>query len=176
MKLYHTSDRSIPVPDLHYGRKNADFGQGFYLTPDRSFALRWAGAKAILNSYELDLSGLSVHRFRQDTEWFDYIFRNRRGEDGLDADVVIGPIANDTIFNTMGILSSGFLSPEEALELLRVGPAYTQVALKTGQAAARLRFLSAEPIARLEEGLRRREQEEYLRAVGEAMSRLTKKE
>ena len=45
--------------------------------------------------------------------------------------MVIGPIANDTIFNTMGILSSGFLSPEEALELLRVGPAYTQVALKT---------------------------------------------
>ena len=90
--------------------------------------------------------------------------------------MVIGPIANDTIFNTMGILSSGFLSPEEALELLRVGPAYTQVALKTEQAAARLRFLSAEPIARLEEGLRRREQEEYLRAVGEAMSRLTQKE
>ncbi|MCR4895372.1 MAG: DUF3990 domain-containing protein, partial [Lachnospiraceae bacterium] len=35
MILYHTSDREIVHPDIHYGRKNADFGWGFYLTPDR---------------------------------------------------------------------------------------------------------------------------------------------
>ena len=29
--------------------------------------------------------------------------------------MIIGPIANDTIFDTFGILSSGFLKPEEAL-------------------------------------------------------------
>ena len=43
MRLYHTSDREIRNPDLPRGRKNADFGQGFYLTPDREFTYRWAG-------------------------------------------------------------------------------------------------------------------------------------
>lgn len=176
MLLYHTSDREIPRPDVHYGRKNADFGQGFYLTPDRDFALRWAGEKAILNTYELDLEGLDLYRFVRDADWFRYIFRNRRGVDSLEADAVIGPIANDTIFDTMGILSSGFLSPEEALELLRVGPAYTQVALKTERAALQLRWLGAEAIERPGETQRRREQEEYLNAVGEAMNRLAEKE
>ena len=33
MKLYHTSTVQIREPDLLRGRKNADFGQGFYLAP-----------------------------------------------------------------------------------------------------------------------------------------------
>ena len=37
MILYHTSDQEIRKPDIHHGRKNADFGWGFYLTPDRDF-------------------------------------------------------------------------------------------------------------------------------------------
>ncbi len=172
MKLYHVSDRSIPSPDAHYGRVNADFGQGFYLTPEREFALRWAGEKAVLNSYELELDGLRVRRFQRDADWFSYIFRNRRGQDSLDADVILGPIANDTIFDTMGVLSSGFLAPKEALALLRIGPAYTQIALKTERAAAQLRWLGAEPIARLDSASRSREQEEYLKALGEAMAEL----
>ncbi|MDO4974542.1 MAG: DUF3990 domain-containing protein [Eubacteriales bacterium] len=66
MRLFHTSDRILPEPDVHYGRVNADFGQGFYLTPEREFALRWAGERAVINVYELDLSGLKVHRFERD--------------------------------------------------------------------------------------------------------------
>ena len=40
MKLYHTSTLEIPLPDIHHGRINADFGQGFYLTPDADFTYR----------------------------------------------------------------------------------------------------------------------------------------
>ena len=29
MILYHTSNREIVSPDIHHGRKNADFGWGF---------------------------------------------------------------------------------------------------------------------------------------------------
>ena len=39
MILYHTGNREIKKPDIHFGRKNADFGWGFYLTPDRDFIL-----------------------------------------------------------------------------------------------------------------------------------------
>lgn len=34
MILYHTGKVEIRTQDIHYGRKNADFGWGFYLTPD----------------------------------------------------------------------------------------------------------------------------------------------
>ena len=122
MILYHTSNQEIRKPDIHHGRKNADFGWGFYLTPDREFACRWAKDEAIVNIYELDLDDLSVHRFFRSPEWFEYIFYNRRLQDGLNTDVVIGPIANDAIFDTLGIISSGFLTSEKAAKLLMIGP------------------------------------------------------
>jgi len=170
MKLYHASDRIIEHPDVHYGRKNADFGQGFYLTPDREFTFRWAGRQAVVNEYELDLTGLKVHRFERDSAWFDYIFNNRRVVDRLDADVIIGPIANDTIFDTMGIFSSGYLSPEESLRLLQIGPAYVQVALKTGRAAGALQWKGSVTVEGQDKEVHRQEQEAYLRAVAEAMT------
>ena len=173
LKLYHTSSCEIPVPDLRRGRKNADFGQGFYLSPDMDFMRRWAVRDAILNRYELDLTGLQVHRFSRSAAWFDYIFQNRRVQDSLDADVVIGPIANDTIFDTLGILSSGLLPPEDALKLLQIGPEYTQVAVKTEKAAAQLRWLGAEPLGLPEDSLRRQEQDAYLEEFGQAVLEIT---
>jgi hypothetical protein len=35
MKLYHGSNTSIDEIDLKRGRRGKDFGQGFYLSPDR---------------------------------------------------------------------------------------------------------------------------------------------
>ncbi|MBR0464424.1 MAG: DUF3990 domain-containing protein [Clostridia bacterium] len=150
LTLYHAGKQEIPRPDVHFGRKNADFGQGFYLTPDREFACRWAGEGAVLNEYELDETGLLIHTFQRDEAWFDYIFNNRRARDGLGADVVAGPVANDTIYDTFGILTSGFLSREEALRLLLIGPEYRQVALKTERAAERLKWVSARRMTRAE--------------------------
>ena len=46
MKLYHTGREEIREPDIRRGRRNADFGQGFYLTPDREFARRWGSSAA----------------------------------------------------------------------------------------------------------------------------------
>ena len=131
MKLYHAGKEEIRKPDLHRGRKNADFGQGFYLTPDREFACRWAYKGYVVNEYELDLTGLNVISFSRKRAWFDYIFKNRRSQDTLTADIVTGPVANDTLYDTLGIISSGFLKPEDALALLQIGPVFTQTAVNT---------------------------------------------
>lgn len=40
MRLYHTGRQEIRRPDVCYGRKNADFGQGFYMTAQEDFAAR----------------------------------------------------------------------------------------------------------------------------------------
>ena len=65
--------------------------------------------------------------------------------------MVIGPIANDTIFDTFGIISSGWLKPEDALSLLMIGPEYTQVAVKTDKAAAQLKWTGARTVTGVRE-------------------------
>ena len=162
MILYHTSSREIRNPDIHHGRKNADFGWGFYLTPDKEFTYRWARENAVVNEYELDETGLEIHRFTRSVEWFNYIYQNRRVQDGLTADVVIGPIANDTIFDTLGIISSGYLQPEDALKLLLVGPEYTQTAIKTEKAVSQLRWIRSVKIERMDKEQLKAEQDAYM--------------
>ena len=172
MILYHTSDREIRTPDIHYGRKNADFGWGFYLTPDREFTYRWARENAVVNVYELDENELNMHTFTRDIHWFEYIFNNRRLRDSLAADVVIGPIANDTIFDTLGIMSSGFLKPEAAVRLLMIGPEYTQVVIKTKKALKQLRFIRSEKIERMDGEALRMEQEAYQKAFAQEFEKI----
>ena len=175
--LYHTGFQKIERPDIHIGRANADFGQGFYLSDNGDFSRRWArsrrGETTWLNTYTLALDGLQVKRFERDAEWFDYIY-NRRAKDLLEADVVVGPIANDTIFDTFGIISSGYLRPGDALDLLMIGPEYTQVAVKTDRAAAQLKWLGAETVtdAAAHAAALRGEREEYDRLFAAALDRL----
>ena len=173
MILYHTSDREIVNPDIHYGRKNADFGWGFYLTPDKDFTYRWARENAVVNLYELDEEDLDIPTFNRDTEWFRYIFGNRRVKDTLTSDVIIGPIANDTLFDTYGIITSGYLKDEDALRLLMIGPQYTQVAIKTEKAAKQLRFIGSERIERLNEADLNAEQDAYRDAFARKLEEIT---
>ena len=172
MILYHTSDREIRTPDIHYGRKNADFGWGFYLTPDRDFTYRWARENAVVNEYELDENELNMHTFTRDIDWFEYIFNNRRLRDSLAADVVIGPIANDTILDTLGIISSGFLKPEAAVRLLMIGPEYKQVVIKTEKALKQLCFIRSEKIERMDGEALQMEQEAYQNAFAQEFEKI----
>ncbi|MBR5994861.1 MAG: DUF3990 domain-containing protein [Lachnospiraceae bacterium] len=181
MILYHAGFEIIKEPDIHHGRKNADFGQGFYTTSDEEFAKRWArsakGSESIVNKYELDTEALTIKRFERDAEWFEYIYGNRNLKpDKLAADVIIGPIANDTIFNTLGITTGGFLEPEEAMQLLWVGPEYTQVTLKTEAAVSHLKWLgsytlSFEELDRYKEQLID-EEKEYQSALARQLTHL----
>ncbi len=170
MKLYHTSSLELRSPDVDYGRKNADFGGGFYLSDNVEFSKKWSGnGKTIVNIYTLDLSGLKVKRFERDGEWFNYITKNRfaRGDEYADTDVIIGPIANDTLYDTYGIIFSGLLTSEEALSLLKVGKQYTQINVKTKKAASQLKWEGAQILSDEEISLSRakvREEEAEFRS------------
>ena len=163
MLLYHGSNTDIKEINLAMCRPYKDFGQGFYLTTDHDFAERWASEDAYINEYELDIEGLTIIKLERDQEWFEYIFENRRARDNKTADVIMGPIANDTIFDTLGIISSGFLKAEQMLKLLTIGPLYHQVAVKTEKAKNQLKWHSADNVkidVKIKD-MRRREQEEY---------------
>ena len=172
MILYHTGAQVIRNPDIHYGRKNADFGWGFYLTPDRDFTYRWARENAVVNEYVLDENELGIYTFTRDINWFQYIINNRRMKDSLDTDVVIGPIANDTIFDTLGIMSSGYLKPEDAVKLLMIGPEYTQVAIKTEKAIKQLRFARSEKITKIAKEALQIEQEAYQKSFAQELEKI----
>lgn len=113
MKLYHGSVDEITEIDLKKSKPNKDFGRGFYLSADRQQAEQLALYKAfqlsknpIINVFDfdercLDDGSLDVLRFEEYTkEWADFVFKNRKAEDGEsihDYDIVIGPIANDRV-------------------------------------------------------------------------------
>ena len=147
VRLYHAGFQVIEKQDIHHGRRNADFGQGFYLTPDEDFAVKWAreqkGSHTYINRYDFDWDGLSVVRLQRDSVWFGCLRANRAGASDPygGTDVIAGPIANDILYDTQGLITSGFLTPQQSLRLLLLGPGYTQIALKTERAASHLRFV-----------------------------------
>ena len=121
-----------------------------------------------------------IRRLERSREWFDYIFANRRAQkDTLEEfDVVVGSIANDTIYNTMGIITSGLLPPDEALKLLMIGPEYEQTAIKTDKASAALRWISSdrvseETVSRYK-GRVKTEEEEYMRQFSATMEEISR--
>ena len=181
MILYHTGFEIIKDPDIRHGRKNADFGQGFYLTDDEAFAHRWArerkGEETVVNTYELDTEGLSIHRFIRDENWFEYIYGNRNHKpDPLTADVIMGPIANDTIYDTFGVMTSGMLAKDTAMSLLLMGPEYVQITLKTERAAKNLKWLGAKTLPPGEVSEYRKtvaaEQEEYQKLFADKLAEI----
>ncbi|MBQ6234323.1 MAG: DUF3990 domain-containing protein [Clostridia bacterium] len=154
LTVYHTGIEEIPKPDLRVGRKNADFGQGFYLSDDASFALRWAKERkdtpCVLNVYRFDPNGLRIRRLYRCGIWYDYICTNRAGRSDPYAgyDAVIGPIACDTLYDTWGILTSGMIGKRLAVEAYRLGPYYRQIVLKSEKALSGLCFVSAQTVAK----------------------------
>ncbi len=115
MKLYHGSNMSIDEIDLKRGRRGKDFGQGFYLSADRSQAQLMAertvdreeSGEATVTTYLFDdsilfkPSDLKVKVFEgYSIEWAEFILMNRRNktyEPVHDYDIVYGPIADDKV-------------------------------------------------------------------------------
>lgn len=81
--LYYGSNVIIEQPLVSIGRKDLDFGPGFYLTPLFEQASKWAvriktvrrAEQAIVNTYEFTLpQDCKVKRFdAYDMEWLDFI-------------------------------------------------------------------------------------------------------
>ncbi len=178
--LYHAGFEIIKHPDIHRGRKNADFGQGFYLSGSEEFARRWAkerrGQDTYINVYELDTGGLNIRHFERDRTWFECIYRNRHLQEdpGDTYDVITGPIANDTLYDTFGITTSGWLKEEQALQLLMTGPVYEQTVIRTEKAVSQLHWLSAVTVdpaeARVYREILKEEEEAFQKLFSEKLS------
>ena len=131
MILYHGTNTDFQQIRLDMSRVGKDFGFGFYLTTDKQVAARQAerkvlqygiGAK-IVQSYAMEekqLDGLKVLRFDSYTEeWADFILMNRQNKEHRslhDYDVVIGPIANDTVGFQIRRYTEGIITKAQFLQ------------------------------------------------------------
>lgn len=138
LKLYHGSNVVIDKIDICRSRKGKDFGCGFYLNPDKSQAMDMA-----IRTYRISLEGeptvntylfddnlllnknapLSIKIFEEySVEWAEFVLMNRKNMTTTPAhhyDIVIGPIANDTVGLQMRRFMQGYIDMERMLDELR---------------------------------------------------------
>mgnify|MGYP000880327234 FL=1 len=138
LKLYHGSNVVIDKIDLCLSRKGKDFGCGFYLNPIESQAMEMAvrtskrmqEGEPVVNAYLFDDSllssectPLSVKIFEDySVEWAEFILKNRKNMASQPAhsyDIVVGPIANDTVGLQMRRFIQGYIDIERMIEELR---------------------------------------------------------
>ena len=127
MILYHGSNMIVDKPRLIEQNRYLDFGFGFYTTTNEAQAENFAkkvvvrrGGKPIVNVYEIDnnimVADLKIRHFLSpDEEWLDFVSANRSGTySGDQYDLIIGAVANDDVYRTLQVYSSGLLTKEQA--------------------------------------------------------------
>ena len=133
MTLYHGSYTMVKTPLANAGRRNLDFGKGFYVTNLKSQAEKWAlvvggrrndNDEGVVSVYEFDesvMASYNVLRFPDyDIEWLDFVIANRNGEDAAKGyDAVEGGVANDQVIDTIEDYEMGRITAEQALAQLR---------------------------------------------------------
>ena len=126
--VYHGGTEKVELPICKFGRRNLDFGQGFYITDLRKQAVDWATLVAdrrklppILNRYRLNRDAiLKEARCKlftaYDMDWLQFIVASRRGEPVADNyDYIEGGVANDRVVDTVNLYMTGLMDEETAL-------------------------------------------------------------
>lgn len=162
MTLYHGSYLVVRDPDVVRGRREVDFGQGFYLTRLRKQASKWAEfvsmrapkRRAILNVYAFDKDAALTagYRYKEfsvyDMEWLEYVVDCRGGgRQQRRYDIVEGGVANDNVIDTVEDFENGVITAEQALGQLRYKKVNHQICIHNQEVVSRfLRFLSSQEV------------------------------
>ena len=157
IKLYHGSNVVIGKIDLSLSHKGKDFERGFYLNPNEKQAMGMAVRTAqrlmegepVLNTYLFDDallkndSPLSFKVFDDySVEWAEFVLANRRNLSDTPIhsyDIVVGPIADDTVGLQMRRFIQGYISIERMIEELRFCKPAVQYFFGTEKAISYLR-------------------------------------
>ena len=136
IRLYHGSNVLIEQIDLSRSKRGKDFGQGFYLNANPDQAMEMAArttrflneGEPTLSCFEFDedeatKNGLNIKIFLDySEEWAEFIVMNRKNNSDIPAhsyDIVIGPIADDTVGVQIRRFIMGYLSASALVEELR---------------------------------------------------------
>ena len=161
MLIYHGSNLPVENPRLITPNRTLDFGNGFYATMNLEQAESFANNVVSRNDgrgiptvsfYEVDydkmLRELKVLIFdHPDDNWLDFVYANRSAKyTGKQHDIVIGPVANDTVYRVFRLFENGDIDRETVIKRLKVTKLFNQITFCTERAVAELRFIRSEVV------------------------------
>lgn len=172
--LYHGSIDKITKPKFGFGKRNNDYGLGFYCTEIEDLAKEWAVGKdhdGFANQYEIEEEGLDILNLNDKKycvlHWLAVLLENRQFETeyGLaseakdylsknfavpyqEVDVVIGYRADDSYFSFAQDFISGAISYSQLSAAMRLGKLGNQYVLKSKKAFDAIKFVESKPARR----------------------------
>ena len=159
MIVYHGSNMAVENPMLIQPNRALDFGDGFYTTMNIEQAQSFANNVVDRNDgagtptvsyYEIDYDKISrtlkVLSFdKPNEEWLDFVYERRMAKYvGEQYDVIIGTVANDTVYRVFRQYEDGDIDRETTIKKLKVAELYNQMTFCTEEAIKELRFIKSE--------------------------------
>ena len=159
MIVYHGSNLAVEKPMLLNSARSLDFGSGFYTTMNLEQAKNFAHNVVNRNEglgiptvsfYEVDIEMLlrEYNTLKFDTsndDWLDFVYANRTTKyAGERHDLVIGPVANDTLYRVFRLFENGDIDRETVKKRLKIVNLYNQIAFCTDKVICALHFIKSE--------------------------------
>lgn len=150
MIVYHGSKSIVVKPDISYSRNSTDFSKGFYLTEIKEQARLWSlktvnhkqFQRAFINEYELnekELIKLKVKTFNKyNNEWLEFITNCRLEKDNSEYDVVIGPVADDRVYDSIKLYLNGLITAKESINKIKMFTPNMQICIRNNEAIDKL--------------------------------------
>lgn len=164
--IYHGSEQIVDTPTFGKGRKNNDFGLGFYCTESLDLAKEWAVSSlrnGFANCYSLDTEYLKILRLNSPDftilNWIAVLVEHRlfsiktpvarRAKQYLIEnfsinvnayDVIIGYRADDSYFDYAESFLNNGISVDQLARAMRLGKLGEQIVIKSQYAFSRLKF------------------------------------
>ena len=191
MILYHGSENIIETPILGAGKKNNDYGQGFYCSKELELAREWActeNVSAYVNRYELDTTNLNVLYLSDEKysvlHWLAILVNYRRVRvttpvmkraiewliehyfidmDGYD--MIVGYRADDSYFSFARAFINNQISLGQLSYAMKLGELGMQYVLKSEKAFEKVSYIGFETVDKTIYYARRRRRDEEARVA-----------
>jgi hypothetical protein len=169
--IYHGSQRIVTVPTFGEGKKNNDFGLGFYCTESNDLAKEWAVSSlrdGFSNRYTLDTEFLNILRLNNPDytilNWMAVLVEHRlftiktpvagRAKQYLidhfrvnvnAYDLIVGYRANDSYYDYAEAFLNNGITVEQLSRAMQLGKLGEQIVLKSKFAFSKIKYEGFEP-------------------------------
>ena len=166
IKIYHGSEKVIEQPIYGEGKKNNDFGLGFYCTESEALAKEWAVSSlrdGFSNCYTLDTEYLNILNMNSPDytilNWIAVLVEHRlfsiktpvarRAKQYLidnfsinvnAFDLIIGYRADDSYFDYAESFLNNSISVEQLAQAMQLGKLGEQIVIKSKYAFSKLKY------------------------------------
>ena len=164
--IYHGSEKIVETPTFGEGKKNNDFGSGFYCTETENLAKEWAVSSlrnGFSNRYTLDLEYLNILNLNSKDytilNWIAILVEHRLfsiktpiarrakrylidnfGVNVNAYDVITGYRADDSYFDYAESFLNNGISVEQLAKAMRLGKLGEQIVIKSKFGFSKLKF------------------------------------